>query len=162
MTRDDILAILDERRIPYREFCHEAVNTIAEAEGLSIPGFDMPRVPKNLFLRDDKKRQYYLVSIASGKTADLKKLRRILGSRPLSFASEEDLLSILSLRKGSVTPFGLLADREHRTVAVIDSFFSGGDIGIHPMENTSTVFIAFSDLISLLDEFNIEHHIINI
>ena len=137
VTRGDILSILTEKGIPFREFHHRAVHTIAEAEGLSIPDFDMSRVPKNLFLRDDKKRQYYLVSIASDKTADLKELRRILGSRPLSFASEDDLMALLSLEKGSVTPFGLLADSHHRTIAVFDSFFSNGVIGIHPMENTS-------------------------
>lgn len=152
VTRSDIISMLEEKGIPFREFHHRAVHTIAEAEGLSIPGFDMSRVPKNLFLRDDKKRRYYLVSIAPDKTADLKELRRILGSRPLSFASEEDLMALLSLEKGSVTPFGLLADSAHRTVAVFDSFFSEGMIGIHPMENTSTVFLRFSDLKALLEE----------
>ena len=156
VTRSDIITLLEEKGIPFREFHHRAVHTIAEAEGLSIQGVEMSRVPKNLFLRDDKKRQYYLVSIAPDKTADLKELRRILGSRPLSFASEEDLMAILSLEKGSVTPFGLLADSAHRTIAVFDSFFSEGMIGIHPMENTSTVFLRFSDLKALLEEHGTE------
>ena len=71
LLRPDILRILEEKEIKYREFTHEAVFTIGEAESLSIPGFDMSRVPKNLFLRDDKKREYYLLSIAPDEKADL-------------------------------------------------------------------------------------------
>ena len=51
LLRPDILRILEEKDIKYREFTHEAVFTIDEAESLSIPGFDMSRVPKNLFLQ---------------------------------------------------------------------------------------------------------------
>ena len=156
LTRNDIINGLERRGVAYKEFFHPPVHTIAEAENLSIPGFRMDRVPKNLFLRDDKKRSYYLVSIAPERTADLKALRHTIGSRPLSFASEDDLLSILSLEKGSVTPFGLLADSEHRTKAVFDRSFSDGVIGIHPMINTSTVFLPFQDLADILKDHGTE------
>lgn len=152
LLRPDILRILEEKDIKYREFTHEAVFTIDEAESLSIPGFDMSRVPKNLFLRDDKKREYYLLSIAPDEKADLKELRKRIGSRPLSFASEDDLGNLLQLEKGSVTPFGLLADSERRVTAIFSSYFQDGEIGIHPMVNTSTVFLAYTDLLSLIQE----------
>ena len=112
----------------------------------------MSRVPKNLFLRDDKKREYYLLSIAPDEKADLKELRKRIGSRPLSFASEDDLGNLLQLEKGSVTPFGLLADSERKVTAIFSSYFQDGEIGIHPMVNTSTVFLAFTDLLSLIQE----------
>lgn len=152
LTRIDILKILDEKGIEYREVFHKAVHTIAEASMLSIPDFEFSRVPKNLFLRDDKKRSYYLVSIDSEKRADLKSLRSAIGSRPLSFASDEDLYHILSLEQGSVTPFGLLADEERKVTAIFDSVFKEGIIGIHPMENTSTVFLDSAALFSLITE----------
>ena len=162
LTRDDILAILDKKGIEYREFFHSAVYTIEEAEHLSIPGFDILRVPKNLFLRDDKKRSYYLVSIEETKRADLKALRTLLSSRPLSFASEDDLVYILSLKKGEVTPFGLLNDKEHKAVFILDSYFEGGIIGIHPNDNTATVFLKTADLISILSGIGTEIRIISI
>ena len=65
---------------------------------------------KNLFLRDDKKRHYYLVVVKKDKAVDLKGLRALLGSRPLSFASEQDLSRCLGLPKGAVTPLGILND----------------------------------------------------
>ena len=48
---------------------------------------------KNLFLRDDKRREYYLVTVRQDKRVDLKALRRALGSRPLSFGRTRSLRS---------------------------------------------------------------------
>ena len=153
--------MLEEDGILFREMHHEAVFTIEEAERISIEDFDMSRVPKNLFLRDDKKRCYYLVSVRNDRHVDLKALRHIIGSRPLSFASEDDLHSILGLGRGEVTPFGLLNDTEHRAAYILDSFFSDGIIGIHPNDNTETVFIPAAELLSIMKENGTESSVID-
>ena len=106
----------------------------------------------NLFLRDDKKRAYYIISIEGSAKADLKELRSLLSSRPLSFASEEDLQKLLKLSKGEVTPFGALNDEEHKVIVRISQFFKGGIIGVHPNTNTATVFLNADVLVSLLSE----------
>ena len=152
--RSDMLALLGQKGIEYREERHRAVFTMEEMEEAGIAGHG--RIAKNLFLRDDRKRSYYLVSVRPGMTVDLKALRHIIPSRPLSFASEEDLWAILGLSKGEVTPFGLLSDSCHRAVFVMDSFFTGGIIGIHPCDNTSTVFLRSEDLLSVLRESGTE------
>lgn len=146
--RDDVIALLDSRGIEYTVAHHEAVFTISEMERTGIE--DADRVAKNLFLRDEKKRAYFLVSIRHDRTANLKALRRILVSKPLSFASEDDLHSMLALSKGEVTPFGLLNDAEHRVTFVMDSYFSDGIIGVHPNDNRETVFLKAEDLTGLL------------
>ena len=46
---------------------------------------------KNLFVRDDKKRNYYLLTIKSNKRVNLKQFREENGTRRLSFASPQDL-----------------------------------------------------------------------
>ena len=150
MTREDIITLLDNRKIEYSLVQHKAVFTIDEMNEVDIPHKE--RIAKNLFLRDDKKRSYYLISIPGEMTADLKSLRTVLGSRPLSFASVEDLKMILNLEKGEVTPFGALNDVEHRTVVRISSFFRDGIIGVHPNTNTATVFLKASDLVRVLEE----------
>ena len=160
MTREDIITLLDNRKIEYSLVQHIAVFTIDEMNEVDIPHKE--RIAKNLFLRDDKKRSYYLVSIEEDKRADLKVLRTLLSSRPLSFASEEDLESILSLRKGEVTPFGLLNDNEHKAVFILDSYFSGGIIGIHPNDNSATVFLETKEILSIFEESKIETHIVDI
>ena len=160
MNQEEILKLLDEKKIEYTLVHHKAVFTIDEMNEVDVPNKD--RIAKNLFLRDDKKRSYYLVSIEETKRADLKALRMLLSSRPLSFASEDDLVSILSLKKGEVTPFGLLNDKEHKAVFILDSYFEGGIIGIHPNDNTATVFLKTADLISILSGMGTEIRIISI
>ena len=154
MNQEEILKLLDEKKIEYTLVHHKAVFTIDEMNEVDVPNKD--RIAKNLFLRDDKKRSYYLVSIEETKRADLKALRTLLSSRPLSFASEDDLVYILSLKKGEVTPFGLLNDKEHKAVFILDSYFEGGIIGIHPNDNTMTVFLKASDLLSVLDNSGVK------
>lgn len=61
-------------------------------------------VCKNLFLRDAKGRQHFLVVLPGDRQADLGALAAALGSSKLSFASEERLMKHLGLTKGSVTP----------------------------------------------------------
>ena len=157
MNQEEILKLLDEKKIEYTLVHHKAVFTIDEMNEVDVPNKD--RIAKNLFLRDDKKRSYYLVSIEETKRADLKALRMLLSSRPLSFASEDDLVSILSLKKGEVTPFGLLNDKEHKAVFILDSYFEGGIIGIHPNDNTMTVFLKASDLLSVLENSGVKTEI---
>ena len=159
-NRDDIISLLDEKKIDYESVHHAAVFSIPEMEEADVPHGE--RIAKNLFLRDDKKRCYYLVSVRNDRHIDLKALRHIIGSRPLSFASEDDLHSILALGKGEVTPFGLLNDTEHRAVFILDSFFSGGIIGIHPNDNTETVFIPASELLSIMKENGTEVSVIDL
>lgn len=157
MNQEEILKLLDEKKIEYTLVHHKAVFTIDEMNEVDVPNKD--RIAKNLFLRDDKKRSYYLVSIEETKRADLKALRTLLSSRPLSFASEDDLVYILSLKKGEVTPFGLLNDKEHKAVFILDSYFEGGIIGIHPNDNTATVFLKASDLLSVLENSGVKTEI---
>ena len=159
-NRDDIIRLLDEKKIDYESVRHIAVFSIPEMEEADVPHGE--RIAKNLFLRDDKKRCYYLVSVRNDRHIDLKALRHIIGSRPLSFASEDDLHSILALGKGEVTPFGLLNDTEHRAVFILDSFFSGGIIGIHPNDNTETVFIPAAELLSIMKENGTEVSVIDL
>ena len=95
MNRADILSLLEEENIPYEMEEHPAVNNMEELHGISLryPEDDA----KNLFVRDDRKRNYYLITIRGDKKADLKKIRREENTRALSFASDSDLQAILEL-----------------------------------------------------------------
>lgn len=146
---DRVLSLLRERGIGFEETRHPPVYTIDDMLALDMPHPD--RIAKNLFLRDDKKRSYYLVVSREDRRVDLKALRDVLGSRPLSMASEDDLRRILGLTKGSVTPFGVLNDPEVRVDVCIDSFFRGGLMGVHPNDNTCTVWIDSGDLLSVIE-----------
>lgn len=150
MKKEDTYAFLDAHHIAYESYEHEAVYTIEELNAQNIPHKDW--IVKNLFLRDDKKRNYYLVTIPGYKTINLKSLSEKIPSRKLSFANEETLFELLSLRKGHVTPLGVLNNTQKNVIVIFDNVLLGQKIGIHPMENTATVYLAFEDVLKLIED----------
>lgn len=108
---------------------------------------------KNLFVRDDKKNNYYLIIVKGDKRVDLKVFRKKYHTKHLSFAKEEELLSILNLTSGSVSPLGLLNDKEKKTIFFIENYFEDNSlIGIHPNDNTATIWLKAKDLITIIEE----------
>lgn len=150
MIKEDVLRLLDSQGVRYDLAEHEPVYTIEEIDALQLTNADC--IAKNLFIRDDKKRQYFLLTVQKDKRADLKQLQARLGTRKLSFASEADLGSILGLTKGEVTPLGVLNDQEHRVTVLLDTAFQGKLIGVHPNTNTATVWLQAGDLFRLVEQ----------
>ena len=150
MTKNELYQFLDAKGIPYKVTEHVPVYTIEEMLEANLPHPEI--IAKNLFVRDDKKRNYYLITVKEDRLVNLKEFQEQFGTRRLSFASENDLMDILGLIKGSVTPFGLLNDTEHKVHFFIDKEFENGEMGIHPMENNATVWINGADLLSVIKE----------
>ena len=86
------------------------------------------------------------------KRVDLKEFRRQHALRALSFASAEDLLAVLGLIPGAVSPLGILNDIERRVHVYLDREFAGSKIGVHPNDNTATVWLQADDLLALLKQ----------
>jgi len=148
MNKQELYVFLDERKIKYTAIEHVSVYTVEEAEKLCLPHPEAGA--KNFFLRDDKKRNYYLLTVRDALAVDLKQFQEKIGSRRLSFASEEDLMRFLALKKGAVTPFGVLNDIECAVQVYIDAYFKNKQISVHPNENNATVYLAANDLVELL------------
>lgn len=148
MNKQEIYQFLEEQKIKYTVIEHTPVYTVEEAEQLQLPNPEAGA--KNLFLRDDKKRNYYLLTVRDALAVDLKQFQERIGSRRLSFASEEDLFAFLKLKKGAVTPFGVLNDTQCAVQVYIDDYFENKQISVHPNENDATVYLAANDLVELL------------
>ena len=146
----EVFNLLNNMEINYRLIQHKAVYTIDEMLELDLP--DADTVAKNLFLRDDKKHNYYLLVVRQEKKVELKTLKEKIGSRPLSFASENDLNAILGLSKGSVTPLGIINDEDRKVKVIIDKTFNESIIGIHPNENIATIFMNIADLVKIIKQ----------
>lgn len=150
MNKEEIYQYLKEQGIPYEITEHKAVYNMAELDSVVLPYPEWDA--KNLFVRDDKKENYCLITVRGDKKVDLKKFRKSHGLRPLSFASAEDLLRFLGLTPGSVSPLGILDDSECRVHFYLDASFSGHLIGMHPNDNTATVWLPADDLVRLIRE----------
>ena len=110
MNKQEIYDFIKSKNIWYEITEHKAVFNMNELSEIEVPYPEYDA--KNLFVRDDKKRNYYLITVKGDKRVDLKEFRKQNNTRPLSFASEQDLMSIMNLIAGSVTPLGLLNDKE--------------------------------------------------
>ena len=140
MNKSETLHYLDQLEIKYEIVEHQAVYNMAEMEKIALPHPEADA--KNLFVRDDKKRNYYLLTFKGDKRVNLQQFREENGTRRLSFASPQDLKEKLGLESGSVTPLGLLNDSHHEIPFYLDSYFSDQPrIAIHPNDNTATIWL---------------------
>ncbi len=113
-------------------------------------------------MRDDEKRAYYLITLMGDRRVDLKEFRRRCGTRPLSFASADDLGFIMGLESGSVTPLGLLNDEEWKMALFLDADLVDGIIGVHPSDNTATVWMQTADLAHVVENHGNEVRIVEL
>lgn len=149
--KQEVKAFLEEKGIPFEWVEHKAVYTIEEMDELGLE--DMEDIAKNLFLRDQKGKRHFLVVIRANKQANLKELGEKLGVGRLSFASEERLEKYMKLKKGAVTPLGVLNDEGCAVEVFLDEdFLKMKRIGVHPNENTASVYLATEDLLRIMKE----------
>ncbi len=145
-----VVARLTELGIPFTSHHHPPVATVEEASA-HWTGIDATHC-KNLFLRNQKGSRHYLVVLTASKKADLKAVAEQIGDGKLSFASPERLLAHLGVTPGSVSPFGLINDRERAVRVVLDrDFRTSSRLAFHPNINTATFTIAAADFQKFLD-----------
>ena len=152
MNKEEIYSFLQENEFEFEWLEHKAVYNMAEMAEVELPHPEAEA--KNLFVRDDKKRDYYLITVRGDKRVDLKEFQKQQGTRRLSFASDEDLMAILGLIPGAVTPLGLLNDDERKVTLYLDRSFAEDPklIGVHPNDNTATVYLKTDDLVKIIWE----------
>ena len=148
MNKAEVYQYLAEQNIPHEITEHKAVFNMEELDSVALPYPEWDA--KNLFVRDDKKRNYYLITVKGDKRVDLKAFRKAHGLRALTFASAEELLAMLDLIPGAVTPLGLLNDAARSVHFYLDAEFMGNKVGVHPNDNTATVWLPADNLMKLI------------
>ena len=162
MNKQEVYDFIKSKNIWHEITEHKAVFNMDELSEIEIPYPEYNA--KNLFVRNDKKRNYYLITVKGNKRVDLKEFRNNNGTRPLSFASEQDLMSIMNLIAGSVTPLGLLNDKDLKVTFYLDKDFLKDKqiIGVHPNENTATLWLKVTDLIDIIKEHGNQVNIVEL
>jgi Ala-tRNA(Pro) deacylase len=147
---EPVLARLAELGIAYSRHEHPPVATVEEAEQ-HWADIDAMHC-KNLFLRNQKGNRHYLVIIRHSKRADLRAVADQIGDGKLSFGSPDRLMTSLGLTPGSVSPFGLINDREHVVRVFLDRDLKAAErLSFHPNINTATLTIAAADFQRFLE-----------
>ena len=107
---------------------------------------------KNLFFRNHKGNQHYLVLLDCDAEMNIHAIEQQLHQGKLSFASPERLMRYLGVKPGSVTPFGLINDAEHHVIVFVDRNLQHAErVSYHPCENTASLIIKRTDLERFLD-----------
>ena len=150
MHRAEITELLDSRSIEYEIYEHRPIKTVTESQDLGLP--HQQWATKNFFLRDKKKKNYFIITTQENKKIDLKDIRNVLGTSALSFASDEDLDNMLGIVSGAVSPFGALNDESMKVRVYIDRLFEGNLMDAHPNDNSATMFLKADDVISVIRE----------
>jgi len=147
---DDLKKYLQKNKIKYTLHKHPAVFTVLEAiiHCGSIPGTHC----KNLFLKNKKTNQFYLITIPYDKRLNLNQFRKSIGASKIRFGDEEDLLMVLGVSPGAVSPIGLVNDKENKTIFIIDkNIWQAEEVCCHPNINTETLQIPGSDFRKLMN-----------
>lgn len=106
---------------------------------------------KNLFFRNHKGNRHYLVIIKDTTPFNIRSLEQKLKQGKLTFASEKRLEKYLSVKPGSVSPFGLINDTEHHVHLFLDEQLQQADkISFHPNDNTASLVLRYNDFINYL------------
>jgi Uncharacterized conserved protein len=150
MTDKEVYELLSRLDIGYVRHDHIPVFTIEQANQLNLK--ILATRCKNLFLRNKKGNQHYLVIMEHLQLLNLRKLSSQIGSSALSLASEERVYNLLGLTPGAVSPFGLVNDEGKKVTVIIDRKLRDSSyLSFHPNVNTATIEISFIDFEKYLD-----------
>ncbi|MDB2422566.1 prolyl-tRNA synthetase associated domain-containing protein [Paracoccaceae bacterium] len=110
ISSDAIMERLDNWGITYKRADHVPLRTVEESkkvQGQFLSSEQGGGHIKNLYFRDNKKRNVLLVA-EQDRQIDLKTLNTKLGTGRLSFGSAERLMENLGVRPGAVTPLSMI------------------------------------------------------
>lgn len=160
MPHQKLFDMFKDYQIKYDLYTHAPLFTAEDSSKLhiKIKGADS----KNLFLRD-KKKKYFLVSVLDGKRVDLKVLSRNFGAGHFSFGNADELSAMLGVIPGSVTPYGLVNDRNQQVTFLLDKDLLQDEfVNFHPLRNDMTVSVKPSQFLHFLEKIGRNLQVIDI
>lgn len=147
-----------ENNIQYKLYTHPPLFTCEDVQKceLNMEGIDA----KSLLLKSKETESYFLILLPFDVKLDMKSFSQTLGVKKLSFANEEELMNILHLKPGSVSPFGLFNDTEKKAKLFIHTeIWASKKVTFHPNVNTETVEMDHDEFKRCLELFNVTYTI---
>jgi Ala-tRNA(Pro) deacylase len=145
----ELYQLLEELSIPFEYHEHPPLATIEEAR-IHWKDYNSGRC-KNIFFRNHKGDKHYLVILEHLRQLNIHDLEKRLRQGKLSFASDQRLKKHLGVEPGSVSPFGLINDKDHHVHLFIDEKLKESErLAFHPNVNTASLVISKNDFIRFL------------
>ena len=159
ISSDAILSLLDGWKISYTRTDHEPLRTVEDskkAQNHFLPSENGGGHIKNLYLRDNKKRNILLVT-EQDQQIDLKNIHLKLAVGRLSFGSPERLMENLGVRPGAVTPLSMITGVQMEVRLFIDSNLKNcKQIYVHPLVNDRTLGMTVEGLKKFFDKIKVQ------
>lgn len=147
--QQELYKLLEKLSIDFEYHEHPPVATIEDAK-IHWKNLNSGRC-KNIFFRNHKGDRHYLVILEHLRQLNIHDLEKRLKQGKLTFASDQRLKKYLGVEPGSVSPFGLINDRDHHVHLFIDEKLNESDrLSFHPNINTASLVILKTDFIKFL------------
>jgi Ala-tRNA(Pro) deacylase len=149
MGQPGLYEVLEKLSIDIEYHEHPPIATIEDAK-IHWKDLDSGRC-KNIFFRNHKGDKHYLVILEHLRQLNIHDLERRLKQGKLTFASDQRLKKYLGVEPGSVSPFGLINDKDHHVHLFIDEKLNEFNrLSFHPNINTASLVIKKNDFIRFL------------
>ena len=159
ISSDAILSLLDDWKISYTRTDHEPLRTVEDSKKVQNQFLSSENGGghiKNLYLRDNKKRNILLVT-EQDQQIDLKNIHLKLAVGRLSFGSPERLMENLGVRPGAVTPLSMITGVQMEVRLFIDSNLKNcKQIYVHPLVNDRTLGMTVEGLKKFFDKIKVQ------
>jgi Ala-tRNA(Pro) deacylase len=136
-----IKEFLKENNVNFVVTTHKPVYTSEEAA--AVRGTDLKTGAKAMVIRSEGR--FYLFVICADRKIDFKKVREILNSDSVSFATEDEVMKISGCKIGAIPPFGNLFDVD---IYVDKSLLSVENINFNAGRNDTSIFMKRDDFIN--------------
>ncbi|WHH58083.1 prolyl-tRNA synthetase associated domain-containing protein [Petroclostridium sp. X23] len=104
---------------------------------------------KNLFLCNRQETEFFLLLIRYDKKFRTSDVSKQINRSRLSFGSEENLLKYLNVYPGSVSPMGLINDKNNNVILLMDKdLLAYETIWFHPCVNTASIAMQINDFMT--------------
>ena len=132
MDKTNVMRVLDQKKIPYKEYFYGDTGAVSGVDVAAALGEDPERAFKTL-VTVGKTKQHYVFMIPVAEELDLKKAAKAVGEKSIEMIPQKELLPLTGYVHGGCSPIGM--KKQFRTVidASAERFesimFSGGKIG---------------------------------
>ena len=153
MEKTNVMRILDQMNITYREHTYDSSEAISGTEVASILGQDPDQVFKTL-VTVGASRQNYVFVIPVTRELNLKKAARAAGEKSIQMIKSKELLPLTGYVHGGCSPIGMkkfFSTFLDETAMLFDTIlFSGGRIGfqveMNPEDLRAVIPLEYADL----------------
>ncbi len=144
-----VCGYLDNIPVNYEITEHSPAATIEECR--KIEKILNAEICKNLFLRTGNCSSYYLLILRNDKPFVTSKISKLLGSSRLSFASGEEMETLLNTSPGSLSILSLIFDNDKKIRLAIDKDVIDDEFFCcHPCDNSATLKLKSSDITNVI------------